>query len=132
VRLLIGRDALAPEESAQLLSQALSPGVAAAQARWLEGLLAEGGLFLIHDPRLLALLDDWLRALPAAQFEATLPIARRAFSSLSKPERRQIGQLVAAPGSAAQAVQAEAGYDWEREPKLLALLQRYLQLEPMA
>jgi hypothetical protein len=132
VRLLIGRDALAPEESAQLLSQELSPGVAAAQARWLEGLLAEGGLFLIHDPRLLALLDDWLRALPAAQFEATLPIARRAFSSLSKPERRQIGQLVAAPGSAAQAVQAEAGYDWEREPKLLALLQRYLQLEPMA
>jgi len=132
VRLLIGRDALSPEDSAQLLSQALSPGVAAGQARWLEGLLAEGGLFLIHDPRLLALLDDWLRALPADQFEAVLPIARRAFSSLSKPERRQIGQLVVTPASSAPAVPADAEFDWEREPQLVSLLQRYLKLEAIA
>jgi hypothetical protein len=129
VRLLIGRDALAAEEAAQLLSQALSPGVAAAQARWLEGVLAEGGLFLIHDPRLLTLLDDWLRALPADQFESTLPIARRAFSALSKPERRQIGQLVVAPGSPPQAAAADADFDWSRSPALVSLLQRYLKLE---
>jgi hypothetical protein len=129
VRLLIARDALAGEQAALLRSQALSPGVAAAQARWLEGLLADGGLFLIHDAHLLSLLDAWLRELPADQFESTLPIARRAFSALSKPERRQIGQLLVTPGSPGARGAADEDYDWQRAPQIVSLLQRLLQLE---
>jgi hypothetical protein len=128
VRLLIARDALSGDEAAMFLSQALSPGVAAAQARWLEGLLADGGLFLIHDTHLLSLLDAWLRELPDEQFASTLPIARRAFSALSKPERRQLGQLVVAPASHAGRATDES-YDWGREPRVVDLLQRLLQLE---
>ena len=80
---------------------------------------------------MLALLDEWLRGLPAEQFESTLPIARRAFSALSKPERRQIGQLVVTPGDHARAGPGDAEFDWERAPQVVALLQRLLKLEPM-
>lgn len=98
VGLLMKQNVLDSSAATLLLSQALSPGVAAAQARWLEGLLADGGLFLIHDTTLLALLDDWLTGLAVDQFDAALPLIRRAFSAMSKAERRQIGEVITAGG----------------------------------
>jgi hypothetical protein len=130
-RLLLARGVLDPESAAKLLSQALSPGVVAAQARWLEGLLADGGLFLVHDGAMLGLLDEWLRAMPADQFETALPIVRRAFSALSKPERRQVGQLVASPQARARNP-GEQGLDWSRADRIVPVLVRYLGLEGVA
>ncbi len=129
VCLLMKQSILDSAASALLLSQALSPGVAAEQARWLEGLLAEGGLFLIHDTTLLALLDDWLTGLSANHFEAALPIIRRAFSIMSKPERRQIGGIITS-GSAHRST-PNAQLNTQYAHYLVPLLTRYLGLKKL-
>ncbi len=129
VRLLLGRSAIDGVEAGLLLSQALSPGVATAQARWLEGLLADGGLFLLHDQTLLALLDAWLLELPGDAFESVLPVIRRSFSTMSKPERRQIGAAVVG-GLASKATMMSAdALDWTQAHHIVPHLVRWLGLE---
>jgi hypothetical protein len=79
------------DATAARLSRALSPSVAPGEAAgWLEGFLDDAGRLLLHDRPLLALLDDWVRALNAEDLEALLPQLRRAFSGLDGMERRRL------------------------------------------
>jgi len=94
-RLLLDARAAAPDLSATRLSRALSPGNDPGQAAaWLEGFLAGSGLVLVHDHRLLAIVDTWLCHLSRDVFEQICPIARRTFATFEKPERRQIGEQI--------------------------------------
>ena len=77
------------------LSMALSPGNDPAKASaWIEGFLAGSGTVLVHDPQLLAIIDEWVTSLPAASFEQICPIGRRTFSTFEAPERRMIGEKI--------------------------------------
>jgi Family of unknown function (DUF5682) len=94
-RLLLDARAAQADESASRLSRALSAGNDPAQAAaWLEGFLAGSGLVLVHDERLLAIVDTWLSNLSREVFEQICPIARRTFATFEKPERRQIGEKI--------------------------------------
>ncbi len=63
-------------------------------AHWLEGFLQGSGLLLVHDDRLLGLIDQWLRSLPEDRFLTVLPLLHRSFAPFSPAERRQIGMKV--------------------------------------
>ena len=84
---------------------ACRPGTEAAEAAaWLDGFLGGSGVLLLHDARLLGLIDAWLAALPDDTFTSTLPLVRRAFARFAAAERRQIGaaaaRLTGAPSGA--------------------------------
>ena len=99
-RLLLDARAAQADESASRLSRALSAGTDPAQAAaWLEGFLAGSGLVLVHDERLLAIVDTWLTTLSREIFEQICPIARRTFATFERPERRQIGEKIKRGGS---------------------------------
>ena len=98
-RLLLDAGALTPDDAARYLSRTLSvaedPPRAAA---WVEGFLAGSGQLLLHDDTLWSLVDDWLSSLREETFVALLPLLRRAFSTFTAPERRQLGQRARQPG----------------------------------
>ncbi|MEU3525389.1 DUF5682 family protein [Streptomyces sp. NPDC038707] len=109
VRLLLDDGALRPEEAARLMGLALSPGTPpAVAAAWVEGFAGGGGgLLLVHDERLLGLLDTWLTGVPADAFTDVLPLLRRTFAAYEPGVRRTLGELVRRgpgdrPGGAAQ------------------------------
>ena len=82
-------------EIASRLSLTLSRGNDPAQgARWLEGFLSGSGLLLIHDEKLLGLIDAWVDQIDPAIFQELLPLLRRTFTTFPAAERRQIGQLL--------------------------------------
>ena len=111
-RLLLEQKALANGELERRASLALSAAVAPPEAaQWIEGLVAGEGLMLVHQEELLTVLDAWMAALAADVFQAQLPLLRRAFSSLSGPERRAVAQKVKR-GARAEARRAAA----ESEP----------------
>ncbi|WP_424921367.1 DUF5682 family protein [Streptomyces sp. wa1] len=97
-RLLLDGGRLAESEAALLMGLALSPGSAPADAAaWIEGFVggaAGGGLLLVHDERLLALVDTWLTGVPAEAFTDVLPLLRRTFSAYEPGARRALGELV--------------------------------------
>ena len=94
-RLLIDTGDISIEAAARRMSLALSPANEPAQsAAWVEGFLKGSGLVLLHDERLLQLLDGWVTSLPADTFTAILPLLRRTFSTFPAPERRQMGERV--------------------------------------
>ena len=96
--------------------------LAPAAAGWAEGFLAGSGLLLVHDDKLLALVDGWLAGLSADAFAAVLPALRRTFGGFAPPERRAIGQQAARlDGSGRRpAVVASAGDDLDEERAALA------------
>ncbi|PZG09516.1 DUF5682 family protein [Nonomuraea aridisoli] len=97
------------DDAGDRMSRAMSRGQAPARAAaWVEGFLAGGGLLLVHDPRLLGLVDDWLTGLSGDQFTDVLPLLRRTFGGFPAPERRAIGERLRATGPGA-AHHAEAG-----------------------
>lgn len=77
------------------MSRGQAPARAAA---WVEGFLSGGGLLLVHDPRLLGLVDDWLTGLSGEQFIDVLPLLRRTFGGFAAPERRSIGERLRSAG----------------------------------
>ncbi|WP_331453170.1 DUF5682 family protein [Streptomyces sp. SS162] len=99
-RLLLDDGRLAEDEAARLMGLALSPGTAPADAAaWVEGFAGaggdgSGGLLLVHDERLLALVDAWLTAVPAEAFTDVLPLLRRTFGAYEPGVRRTLGELV--------------------------------------
>jgi hypothetical protein len=102
------------EEAATRFSLALSRGNDPAKASaWLEGFLGGSGMVLVHDERLLAIVDDWVTSLPREVFEQVCPIARRTFSTFEKPERRMIGERLKRGGVARGPEPSEAGQDYE-------------------
>jgi hypothetical protein len=95
VRLLADTSVLSRPEAARRFAAHLSIGIpAAGQAAWAEGFLSGGGLLLVHDRDLLAVLDGWVTTLPGQGFTDVLPLLRRTFSDFSAPERANIGAAV--------------------------------------
>ncbi|MFE6749264.1 DUF5682 family protein [Kitasatospora purpeofusca] len=97
VRLLLDDGRLDPAEAGRRLGLVLSTaGSPADAAGWIEGFLSGGGTLLLHDPRLLGLLDAWLTGVPAAVFTDLLPLLRRTFATLEAGVRHTVGSRVAA------------------------------------
>jgi hypothetical protein len=110
VRLLRDADRLSGDDVARRLSRELSAGAdAPAKAAWVDGFLAGGGLLLVHDAELLALLDAWVGALGPEEFLQVLPLVRRTFGGFAAGERRGIGEAVRRPGAGEAAAGAAAG-----------------------
>ncbi|MFH9860446.1 DUF5682 family protein [Streptomyces sp. NPDC017202] len=114
VRLLLDDGELAADEAARLMGLALSPGTPPADAAaWIEGFVgggAGGGLLLVHDERLLGLVDGWLSGVSAEAFTDVLPLLRRTFSAYEAGVRRTLGELVRrGPGQRGTVVRAGAG-----------------------
>ncbi|MEV0146198.1 MULTISPECIES: DUF5682 family protein [unclassified Nonomuraea] len=87
------------DDAAERMSRAMSSGHPPARAAaWVEGFLAGGGLLLVHDARLLELVDGWLTGLSGDQFTGVLPLLRRTFGGFAVPERRAIGERVRSAG----------------------------------
>lgn len=96
------------DEAGTRLSLALSRGSEPAKASaWLEGFLGGSGMLLVHDDRLLAIVDEWLCSLQRGTFEQVCPIARRTFSTFETSERRQIGEKLKRGGAAPPADRAD-------------------------
>lgn len=101
-RLLMDDGRIEAEDAARLMGLALSPGTGpAAGAAWIEGFLSGGGMLLVHDERLLALVDGWLAAVPERAFTDVLPLLRRTFADFEPGVRRSVGELVRRGPSAA-------------------------------
>ncbi|MFF3815977.1 DUF5682 family protein [Streptomyces bluensis] len=98
VRLLLDDGELAQGDAARLMALVLSPGTAPADAAaWIEGFVgggAGGGMLLVHDERLLGLVDAWLTGVPQEAFTDVLPLLRRTFSAYEPGVRRTLGELV--------------------------------------
>jgi Family of unknown function (DUF5682) len=128
VRLLHERGRLTTAELERTTSLALSlANDPAAAARWLEGLVAGEGLFLVHQEALLAALDQWLAGLSSSAFQAQLPLLRRAFSDFAAAERRALAQALKTLGRAeARRPSAGADFDVERAARALPVLELIL------
>jgi hypothetical protein len=101
-RLLLDAGRLDVAEVGRRMALVLTVGVPVARAAaWVEGFLAGDGLLLVHDERLLGLVDSWLTGIPADAFVEVLPLLRRTFSGYPAPQRRLIGERAAHIGGAA-------------------------------
>jgi hypothetical protein len=114
VRLLLDEGALGQDEAARLMGLVLSPGTAPGDAAaWIEGFVgggSGGGMLLVHDERLLGLVDAWLTGVPAEAFTDVLPLLRRTFSAYEPGVRRTLGELVRrGPGRQGSAGTAASG-----------------------
>ncbi|MFD9306059.1 DUF5682 family protein [Streptomyces sp. NPDC060048] len=119
-RLLLDDGRLPPEETARLMGLSLSPASAPADAAgWIEGFAGggSGGTLLVHDERLLGLIDSWLVSVPERAFVDVLPLLRRTFGAYEAGVKRTLGELVrrgpAGGRAAAGPGSAPAGFDPE-------------------
>ena len=103
-------------------------GEPAQAAAWLEGFLQGGGLLLLHNDALWAILDDWVSGLSGEAFTPLLPLLRRTFAAFPAPERRQLGERVKRNGATHAAAIAETGVDPARADLVLPLAARLLGL----
>ncbi|MFE4455219.1 DUF5682 family protein [Streptomyces sp. NPDC056796] len=143
-RLLLDDGLLAGSEAARLMGLVLTPGTPPADAAaWIEGFAggaAGGGLLLVHDERLLALVDAWLTDIPAGTFDDVLPLLRRTFSAYEPGVRRTLGELVRRgpdPGGATGEVAPAApgfgeGLDAERADAVVPVVRLLLGLDTPA
>lgn len=99
-RILLDAADLDTAEVGRRMSLAMSAGHPPARAAaWIEGFLSGGGLLLVHDSRLLGLVDEWLIGLAPETFVDVLPLLRRTFGAFAAPERRSIGSRVRSLGA---------------------------------
>ncbi|MEV6572649.1 DUF5682 family protein [Streptomyces sp. NPDC051577] len=113
-RLLLDDGRLPAEETARLMGLALSPAAVPADAAgWIEGFAggdAGGGTLLIHDDRLLGLIDGWLVSVPEGTFIDVLPLLRRTFGAYEAGVKRTLGELIRrGPGGRSGRDRAGAG-----------------------
>ena len=126
-RLLLDAGVTVPDAAADRLSLSLSRGNDPAKASaWLEGFLSGSGLVLVHDARLLGIIDRWLTGLTRETFEQVCPIARRTFSTFEKAERRQIGEKI--KGTTSTGAGAAPAATDEYDPVRGALVEPILRL----
>ncbi|MEU0407056.1 DUF5682 family protein [Streptomyces griseorubiginosus] len=141
VRLLLDDGELAQDEVARLMGLVLSPGTPPGDAAaWIEGFVgggSGGGMLLVHDERLLGLVDAWLTGVSAEAFTDVLPLLRRTFSAYEPGVRRTLGELVRrGPGQRGSAAGAGAGIpgfaadlDGERADAVLPVVRLLLGLD---
>ena len=91
-----------------------------------EGFISGGGLVLVHDESLLAIVDDWVTGVEAEAFTNALPVLRRTFSTFAPAERRQIGERVRRGARAAALTDTEDDLDHERASLVLPVLAQIL------
>lgn len=123
-RLLLDDGRLPPEETARLMGLSLSPASAPADAAgWIEGFAgggSGGGTLLVHDDRLLGLIDTWLVSVPERAFVDVLPLLRRTFGAYEAGVKRTLGELVrrgpAAGPAGAGGGSAPAGFAPDLDP----------------
>ena len=95
-----------------------SPTPAPEAAAWLDGFLSGDAVLLIHDRRLLRIVDDWVAGVEDDIFDDVLPLLRRTFSEFSRPERREIGEQVSRGRGPSQGPDAaDAGPGRPRAPQ---------------
>ncbi|MFF4748598.1 DUF5682 family protein [Streptomyces sp. NPDC002514] len=140
VRLLLDEGEVGQDEAARLMGLVLSPGTPPQDAAaWIEGFVGGGGgMLLVHDERLLGLVDAWLTGVPAEAFTDVLPLLRRTFSSYEPGVRRTLGELVRrGPGTRGDASAGRApgttGFapepDTERADEVVPLVRLLLGLD---
>ncbi|MFE7097789.1 DUF5682 family protein [Streptomyces erythrochromogenes] len=138
-RLLLDDGRLEAEETARLMGLALSPAAPPADAAgWIEGFAggsSGGGTLLVHDDRLLGLIDGWLVGVPERAFTDVLPLLRRTFGAYEPGVKRTLGELVrrgpaASAGAARATGSAPEGFapdlDQERADAVTALVRMLL------
>lgn len=109
-RRLHDRGAWSDETVAARLASTLSPGVPLPRAAaWLEGFLGEAAHVLLHDERLLRVVDDWLASLPEEALLEALPLLRRATASFEATERKRLLRTIAGEHRSAVAVDVPTG-----------------------
>ncbi|HEY7272689.1 MAG TPA: DUF5682 family protein, partial [Actinoplanes sp.] len=130
-RLLLDAGRLDPGEVRRRLRLPLTAGTPPAHgAAWVEGFLSGGGLLLVHDDELLALLDDWLADIAGDAFDDVLPLLRRTFGAFETGERRAIGERVAAGKDSGAAADGTADLDHVRAASVLPTLALLLGAPP--
>jgi len=103
-RMLLDAALLDADTVATRMSRALSIAADPADAAgWIDGFLTGDATVLIHDPALLALLDEWLGSAGTDVFDDILPLLRRTFSAFTPAERARIGHRISDGPSAATA-----------------------------
>ncbi|AZM90692.1 DUF5682 family protein [Streptomyces sp. W1SF4] len=119
-RLLLDDGRLPAGETARLMGLALSPAASPADAAgWIEGFAggAGGGTLLVHDERLLGLIDAWLVSVPEGAFIDVLPLLRRTFGAYEPGVRRTLGELARrVPGARTASTAAPAGFAPDLDP----------------
>ncbi|MFJ9544563.1 DUF5682 family protein [Streptomyces erythrochromogenes] len=124
-RLLLDDGRLEAEETARLMGLALSPAASPADAAgWIEGFAggsSGGGTLLVHDDRLLGLIDSWLVGVPERAFTDVLPLLRRTFGAYEAGVKRTLGELVrrgpaASAGAARTTGTAPEGFAPDLDP----------------
>src|SRR6266545_388844 len=129
-RLLLDGGQLDNSDVGRRMALVLTIGVPPARAAsWIEGFLAGGGLLLIHDERLLSLVDAWLVGIPADTFVEVLPLPRRTFGAFTQPERRAIGERIRSSGGGAPAC-PDPGVDPDRAARVLPTVALLLGRSP--
>ncbi|WP_426508930.1 DUF5682 family protein [Dactylosporangium sp. McL0621] len=129
-RLLLDAGAVDVDEIGARMALVLTVGVPVARtAAWIEGFLAGDGLLLVHDERLLALVDAWLTGIPADAFVEVLPLLRRTFSGYPAPQRRMIGERAANIGTGRPGAGADDEIDAARGALLLPVAARLMGRE---
>ncbi|MFD0200150.1 MULTISPECIES: DUF5682 family protein [Saccharothrix] len=108
-RLLWETGVLDSDEVATRLHRAVS--LAAGATAFVAGFLRGSAALLTADPRLFAVVDEWLSGLSGNDFAAALPLLRRAVGDFSPAERRMLGDRV--KGTTAGG--AVASGDWDEE-----------------
>lgn len=121
-RLLFDQHVIDADELQRLARLALSSVVPSMQAAaWIEGVLRGSGQLLLHQDGLWLALDQWLSELVPESFVELLPLLRRAFSSFTGPERRNMGEKVRhlrampLPGVAGTAGHGSSSFDIDSE-----------------
>ncbi|MEU7525198.1 DUF5682 family protein [Saccharothrix sp. NPDC042600] len=82
---------------------------AAGATAFVAGFLRGSAALLTADPKLFAVVDDWLTDLAGADFDAALPLLRRSITDFSPAERRMLGERV--KGSTRATPQAAPTWD---------------------
>ncbi len=101
-------------------------------SNWLEGFLKGSGLLLIHNEKLLNLIDNWVLSLTEENFLSILPIVRRNFSDFSNAEKRQIGEIIKKTDKSETISNSEKiilGFSVERAKSILPVLSELLGIK---
>jgi len=131
-RLLLDAGLVDGNDVAATLSRRLSIATPSRQAAaWLDGLISGDATLLIHDRRLLQIVDDWVAGVDDAIFDDVLPLLRRTFSAFSRPERREIGEQVSRIGDKVGIVN-QTDLDLTAAGPAVRTMARYLGWEAIA